>query len=130
MWGLRTRLRMFFDEVEEEVWRRVVRVNLEGTTRVTRAVLPGIIERRRGAIVSIGSGAASVVPSHPLYAIYAATKAAIDMQICGSIFKMPKRGIQAIWDTCAVPGTTICFNQNGITDCINREIITLHPIGR
>ncbi|PSS26922.1 Very-long-chain 3-oxoacyl-CoA reductase-like protein [Actinidia chinensis var. chinensis] len=69
---------MFFDEVEEEVWRRVVRVNLEGTTRVTRAVLPGIIERRRGAIVSIGSGAASVVPSHPLYAIYAATKAYVD----------------------------------------------------
>ncbi|CAK9172369.1 unnamed protein product [Ilex paraguariensis] len=64
-----------FHEVEEEVWMNVVRVNLVGTSLVTRAVLPGMIKRRRGAIVNIGSGAAIVVPSHPLYAIYAATKA-------------------------------------------------------
>ncbi|CAK9186659.1 unnamed protein product [Ilex paraguariensis] len=67
-----------FHEVEEEVWMNVVRVNLVGTSLVTRAVLPGMIKRRRGAIVNIGSGAAIVVPSHPLYAIYAATKAYID----------------------------------------------------
>ncbi|GMH31095.1 hypothetical protein Nepgr_032938 [Nepenthes gracilis] len=66
---------MFFHETREEVWTDVVRVNLEGTTRVTRAVLAGMVERKRGAIVNIGSGAAIVVPSHPLYAIYAATKA-------------------------------------------------------
>lgn len=65
----------FFGEVEEEVWMKVIRVNLEGTSRVTRAVLGGMVERKRGVIVSIGSGAAIVVPSHPLYAIYAATKA-------------------------------------------------------
>ncbi|XAR64451.1 Very-long-chain 3-oxoacyl-CoA reductase [Bertholletia excelsa] len=68
----------YFDEVEEEVWRRVVRVNLEGTTRVTRALLPGMVKRRRGAIVNIGSGAGIVVPSHPLFAVYAATKAYVD----------------------------------------------------
>ncbi|XVE85219.1 hypothetical protein DITRI_Ditri17bG0074100 [Diplodiscus trichospermus] len=69
---------MFFHEVDEEVWREIVRVNLEGTTWVTRAVLPGMLNRKRGAIVNIGSGASIVVPSHPLYAIYAATKAYID----------------------------------------------------
>ncbi|KAI3426745.1 uncharacterized protein J3R85_009606, partial [Psidium guajava] len=68
----------FFHEVEERVWREIVRVNVEGTARVTRAVVPGMVQRRRGAVVSIGSGAASVVPSHPLFAIYAATKAFID----------------------------------------------------
>lgn len=65
----------YFHEVEEDDWMKVVRVNLEGTTRVTRAVLRGMLLRKRGAIVNIGSGAAIVVPSHPLYAIYAATKA-------------------------------------------------------
>lgn len=65
----------YFHEVEEEVWMNVVRVNLEGTTLVTRAVLKGMLTRKRGAIVNIGSGASIVVPSHPLYAIYAATKA-------------------------------------------------------
>ncbi|KAF5746516.1 very-long-chain 3-oxoacyl-CoA reductase-like protein [Tripterygium wilfordii] len=68
----------YFDELEEKVWKDIVRVNLEGTTGVIRAVLPGMIERKRGAVVSIGSGAAIVVPSHPLYTIYAATKAYID----------------------------------------------------
>ncbi|XP_056168632.1 very-long-chain 3-oxoacyl-CoA reductase-like protein At1g24470 [Syzygium oleosum] len=68
----------FFHEVEERVWREIVRVNVEGTARVTRAVVPGMVQRRRGAVVSIGSGAATVVPSHPLFAIYAATKAFID----------------------------------------------------
>ncbi|KAJ6981323.1 very-long-chain 3-oxoacyl-CoA reductase-like protein [Populus alba x Populus x berolinensis] len=65
----------FFHEVDEKVWMDVVRVNLEGTSRVTRAVLPGMIQRKRGAIVNIGSGASSVMPSHPLFTIYAATKA-------------------------------------------------------
>ncbi|KAH7570405.1 hypothetical protein JRO89_XS05G0102000 [Xanthoceras sorbifolium] len=65
---------MFFHEVEEKLWMDIVRVNLEGTTRVTRAVLSGMLMRKKGAIVNIGSGAAIVVPSHPLFAIYAATK--------------------------------------------------------
>lgn len=65
----------YFHEVDEKVWMNIVKVNLEGTTRVTRAVLPGMLQRKRGAIVNIGSGASIVVPSHPLYTIYAATKA-------------------------------------------------------
>uniref|UniRef100_A0A5B7CCQ6 Uncharacterized protein n=1 Tax=Davidia involucrata TaxID=16924 RepID=A0A5B7CCQ6_DAVIN len=68
----------FFHEVDEGVWMNVVRVNVVGTTWVTRAVLPGMLKREKGAIVNIGSGAAIVVPSHPLYAIYAATKTYID----------------------------------------------------
>lgn len=65
----------YFHEVDEKVWMNIVRVNLEGTTRVTMAVVPGMLHRKRGAIVNIGSGAAIVVPSHPLYTIYGATKA-------------------------------------------------------
>ncbi|XP_030527739.1 very-long-chain 3-oxoacyl-CoA reductase-like protein At1g24470 [Rhodamnia argentea] len=68
----------FFHEVEERVWREIVRVNVEGTARATRVVVPGMVQRRRGAVVSIGSGAATVVPSHPLFTSYAATKAFID----------------------------------------------------
>ncbi|WRX15194.1 Short-chain dehydrogenase/reductase SDR - like 10 [Theobroma cacao] len=76
---------MFFDEVDEKVWMEVVRVNLEATTWVTRAVLPGMLNRKRGAIVNIGSGASIVVPSHPLYTIYAATKAYVD-QLSRSLY--------------------------------------------
>ncbi|OMO81515.1 Short-chain dehydrogenase/reductase SDR [Corchorus olitorius] len=76
---------MFFDEVDEKVWMEIVKVNLEGTTWVTRAVLPGMLRRKRGAIVNIGSGASVVVPSHPLYTIYAATKAYVD-QLSRSLY--------------------------------------------
>jgi len=65
----------YFHEVDEELMRSLIRINVEGVTRVTHAVLPGMVERKRGAIVNIGSGSASVIPSDPMYTIYAATKA-------------------------------------------------------
>ncbi|WOL04157.1 hypothetical protein Cni_G12878 [Canna indica] len=68
----------FFHEVDEELLRNLIKVNVEGVTKVTQAVLPGMLERKRGAIVNIGSGAAIVIPSDPLYTVYAATKAYID----------------------------------------------------
>jgi len=51
-----------------------VRVNLQALTEVTAAVLPGMVRRRRGAVVNIGSGFTLAVPSFPLYSVYAATK--------------------------------------------------------
>ncbi|CAJ2667965.1 unnamed protein product [Trifolium pratense] len=68
----------FFHEVDEELLKNLIQVNVVGTTKVTQAVLPGMIRRKKGAIVNIGSGAAIVIPSDPLYAVYAATKAYID----------------------------------------------------
>uniref|UniRef100_A0A803PHC8 Uncharacterized protein n=1 Tax=Cannabis sativa TaxID=3483 RepID=A0A803PHC8_CANSA len=68
----------FFHEVDEQLLKNLIKVNVEGTTKVTQAVLPGMVQRKRGAIVNIGSGAAIVIPSDPLYAVYAATKAYID----------------------------------------------------
>ncbi|KAK2999518.1 hypothetical protein RJ639_023284 [Escallonia herrerae] len=68
----------FFHEMDDDLLKNLIRVNIEGTTKVTHAVLPGMLERKRGAIVNIGSGAAIIIPSDPLYAVYAATKAYID----------------------------------------------------
>ncbi|XP_074557499.1 very-long-chain 3-oxoacyl-CoA reductase 1-like [Curcuma longa] len=68
----------FFHEVDEDLLRDLIKVNVEGLTQITQAVLPGMLERKKGAIINIGSGAAIVIPSDPLYAVYAATKAYID----------------------------------------------------
>ncbi|CAN8313329.1 unnamed protein product [Cochlearia groenlandica] len=69
---------MFFHELDQLTLTNIIRVNLEATTWVTRSLIGPMLHRRRGAIVNISSGAAVVVPSHPLYAIYAATKAYVD----------------------------------------------------
>lgn len=52
----------FFHEVDDKLLADLIKVNVEGTTKVTQAVLPGMIQRKRGAIVNIGSGAAIVIP--------------------------------------------------------------------
>ncbi|KAJ3675472.1 hypothetical protein LUZ60_004514 [Juncus effusus] len=68
----------YFHEVDDELLKNLIKINVEGVTRVTHAILPGMVERKRGAIVNIGSGAATVIPSDPLYTVYAATKAYVD----------------------------------------------------
>ena len=44
--------------LDEALWARTLAVNLTGTYLCTRAVLPGMIERRRGRIINIASIAA------------------------------------------------------------------------
>ncbi|KAJ4959882.1 hypothetical protein NE237_019792 [Protea cynaroides] len=68
----------FFHEVDEELMKNLIQINIEGTSKVTQALLPGMLKRKKGAIVNIGSGAAIIIPSDPLYAVYAATKAYVD----------------------------------------------------
>ena len=64
-----------FLEGTEETWDRVIAVNLRGVLNCTKAVLPGMVERRRGRIVSISSDAARVGSSGE--AVYAAAKAGV-----------------------------------------------------
>jgi len=64
---------MYFHEVELELMESHVKVNIDAATWVTRSVLPGMLKKKKGAIINIGSGS-SFFP-FPLGAVYAATKA-------------------------------------------------------
>lgn len=44
-------------EMEPEQWKRIVDVNLMGTYHMLRAVLPGMIEHRKGDVINISSTA-------------------------------------------------------------------------
>ncbi|KAL5991238.1 hypothetical protein ACLOJK_012145 [Asimina triloba] len=65
----------FFHEVDEGVWKSLIKINVRGMVKITKLVLPGMLQRKKGAIINIGSAASIAIPSHPLYTIYAATKA-------------------------------------------------------
>ncbi len=43
------------DTIDEAEWNRVLDINLKGTWLVSRAVIPGMVERRAGSIVNIAS---------------------------------------------------------------------------
>jgi 2-hydroxycyclohexanecarboxyl-CoA dehydrogenase len=63
-----------FLETEEEFWDRIIDLNYKGCLRVSRRVVPGMVERSFGRVVNISSDAARVGSS--LEAVYAGAKAA------------------------------------------------------
>ncbi|CAN8243820.1 unnamed protein product [Cochlearia groenlandica] len=68
----------YFHEVDEVLLKDLIKINVEGTTKVTKAVLPNMLKRKRGAIVNMGSGAAALIPSYPFYSVYAGAKTYVD----------------------------------------------------
>jgi 2-hydroxycyclohexanecarboxyl-CoA dehydrogenase len=65
----------FFKDTDEELWERIVGVNLMGVIRTTHAVLPGMITRKRGRIVNVASEAGRVGSSGS--AVYSAAKGGV-----------------------------------------------------
>lgn len=62
-------------EIKEEDWRRTFAVNVDGIFNLTRAVVPGMVQRRRGAVVNLASWLGR--RGNPLFAAYAASKFAV-----------------------------------------------------
>jgi 2-hydroxycyclohexanecarboxyl-CoA dehydrogenase len=67
-------LRPFVD-TDEAFWERVLDVNFKGALRMTHALLPGMVDRGFGRIVSIGSDAARVGSS--LESVYSGAKGGV-----------------------------------------------------
>jgi 2-hydroxycyclohexanecarboxyl-CoA dehydrogenase len=64
-----------FLETDEDLWERVIDINLRGPIRMTKAVLPQMVERQGGRIVNISSDAGRVGSTGE--AVYSACKAGI-----------------------------------------------------
>jgi len=68
-------------DADPDDWDRMIETNVRGVLSVTRALLPRMLERRSGHIISIGSIAARA--AYPGGAVYSATKAALDLITAG-----------------------------------------------
>jgi len=72
--GATTPPKMFIDKTEEE-WDRDLDLNLKGTLYCIKAVLPQMLSRKSGKIITIAS--INVIKGFPTTSIYAAAKSGI-----------------------------------------------------
>lgn len=64
-----------FLDTDEDLWDRLIEINLKGPLRCARAVLPGMVERQSGRVVNISSDAGRVGSTGE--SVYSAAKAGI-----------------------------------------------------
>lgn len=89
---------------------QIMTLNMQAVVRLTHAVLPGMIERGRGRILSIASTAAFQPTPH--MAVYGATKAFVLSFSMGLWAEVRKKGVGV---TCVCPGpvATEFFDRGG-----------------
>lgn len=90
-----------FVDSDPELWDRVVGINLLGPIAVTHAVLPNMIERGRGSIVSVASDAGRVGSSGEV--VYSAAKGGLIAFSKAVAREVARHGIRV---NCVAPGPT------------------------
>jgi NAD(P)-dependent dehydrogenase (short-subunit alcohol dehydrogenase family) len=79
-------------EVSDDVWRRVFAINVDGTMKLMRAVIPGMLERGYGSIVNVASEAS--LRGSAAGAAYTASKHAVVGLTKSSAFMYGPAGIR------------------------------------
>lgn len=85
--------------MEEEDWDRVMDINVKGTFLTSKAVLRGMIRRKRGVVLNIGSLAGVRMIEAPIH--YCASKAAVKGLTEGLAKEVARYGIRVL---CLAPG--------------------------
>lgn len=89
----------WFHEIDTDVARNVVRLNLEAPVVLTRQVLPGMIERGRGHLVFLSSLAGT--GGFPGLAVYGSTKAGLTNFVAALRMELAGTGVNS---TVVAPG--------------------------
>jgi 2-hydroxycyclohexanecarboxyl-CoA dehydrogenase len=90
-----------FLETDEAFWDRVIEINFKGCLRMTRAVVPGMVERGHGRVVNIASDAGRVGSS--LEAVYSGAKGGMIAFTKTLAREVARRGVTA---NAVCPGPT------------------------
>ncbi len=80
------------DEADTEDWDTMIDLNVKGLLYVFRAVIPGMVKRKSGHIINLGS-----IASHEVYPkgnVYCATKFAVDALSRGMQHDLLEKGIK------------------------------------
>jgi NAD(P)-dependent dehydrogenase (short-subunit alcohol dehydrogenase family) len=90
------------ETIDDEMWRRLIAINLDGPWNVCSAVMPGMIARRSGRIVNVSSVAGVI--GIPKAAPYAAGKHGVVGLTRALAIDLGPHGITV---NCVAPGTTL-----------------------
>ena len=102
-----------FLELEPKEWERIIQVNLMGAYYVTRAVLPGMMERQTGDIINISSTAG--LAGNAMTSAYSASKFALLGMTDSLMQEMRKYNIRVTALTPSTVATDMAKNLN-LTD--------------
>lgn len=102
-----------FLELSPEEWESMIRVNVMGVYNVTRAVLPGMIERKSGDIVNISSSAGQ--KGAPVTSAYSASKFAVLGLTESLMLEVRKHNIRVTALTPSTVATDLAYDTNLIT---------------
>lgn len=90
-----------FLDTDEGLWDRMIQLNLYGVFRTVHAILPGMVDRRRGSIVNIGSDAGRVGSSGE--AVYSGAKGGVIAFTKTIAREVARAGVRS---NCVCPGPT------------------------
>jgi 3-oxoacyl-[acyl-carrier protein] reductase len=115
------------EEIPEEGWRATIDGNLLATFLTLKSFLPGMKQRRRGAIITISSSAGRRAdPRSPIP--YAAAKAGIALMTQDVAAQVGPFGIRA---NCIAPETILTErNRQRIPQTQQQALADVHPLNR
>jgi 2-hydroxycyclohexanecarboxyl-CoA dehydrogenase len=90
-----------FLETDEALWDRMIQLNLYGVFRTVHGILPGMVERKRGSIVNIGSDAGRVGSSGE--GVYSGAKGGVIAFTKTIAREVARAGVRS---NCVCPGPT------------------------
>lgn len=83
----------YFHQLDQSIVENMCALNNAALVKMTYTVLPGMVQRGRGAIVNMSSGSATCFRAAPLLSLYAASKAFVDNFSAGLAEEYRSKGI-------------------------------------
>lgn len=117
--------RNFFDATDEEAYRHLTEVNVGGTYRCIRQVIPEMVSQKSGRIITVSSVWGSVGAS--MEGVYSATKAAVIGMTRAVAKELAPSGVTV---NCIAPGVIDTDMNQNLTDSDRAFLADEIPVGR